>query len=602
MEYNRYEQAALLEDKADETSTMTSAISKLKGLQEFGLSMLSGLGWLTGPDISDRVKLFKPKPVVFGPQYQLPDRELREAQEQWEELVEDQTRSSKRISNKKDRCFFRTRTEYLPATGMPKVVFNNNVFTNAGIRPPIMFGNINMEAREPSQLDNEDEGDGTDVAHLPWNPIAARTWSTAFEFSLALQDDPEQIRPNLLTPEQEEWLMEMQWAQGAFLSSWCIAVLDNPGVFRGLRTFNIANLSSGLLEWLQRDDVWRAMPSLENLTLLVSPDWRQVGMNRQGEIETEIICASTAQEPFYNFLSALFAWNTSIKTLHIGYVGGGENAPGMFARNQNIIPAPIMRFSNTILLDVDNTLDLRHVEHLTLSNCWLTPKATKMFFRDMTHSNLQTVAFNSVSLTADVRSGAINVAARLHVQGPRGGPLGRDHAFIVTLRNKWLLHDPRPGSWPDVIDSITPGHGIRRVRWFHGSPDIDNKPPLPAPTSLTSISFTSCGYVRLVNLFESDFDQSAIPQTIQEAPLCLKKRHAKLGEVMMESNFDGFLGTIVPALTPEDEGCLRAVWGMKMGWGEERKSEKWDVREDGMGEGGLGRFRGMVQREEEEEG
>ncbi|KAL8720010.1 MAG: hypothetical protein Q9225_003055 [Loekoesia sp. 1 TL-2023] len=66
--YNRFEQAAKLEQKADETSAMAAAFSELKGIKELGLSILSGLGWQTGPDISDRVKLLKTKPAVFGSQ------------------------------------------------------------------------------------------------------------------------------------------------------------------------------------------------------------------------------------------------------------------------------------------------------------------------------------------------------------------------------------------------------------------------------------------------------------------------------------------------------------------------------------------------------
>ncbi|KAL9014638.1 MAG: hypothetical protein Q9173_000715 [Seirophora scorigena] len=581
LEYNRYEQAAKLEEKADETSAMTTAFSKLTDLQEFGLSMSSGLGWLNGPDVSDRIRLFKPKPVIFGSRYALPDRELRKAMEDWDKIVEEQTWSSKRMTSRANRGFFQAVREYTLQTILPKVRQKNIVPTAAEIRPPIMFKNVNVEVQKDPELEPDLDNGMIATARAV---ISARTGIATIGLS---SETAEHIEPRSLTPEQGEWLMEMEWAQGAFLTSWCIALLDNPSVFQCLRTFNIANISSGLLPWLQRDDIWRALPSLKNLTVLVSPDWRKVSKNEQGEVVTELIRPSSAASLFYTFLCALFGKNKSIKTLKIGYVGGGENAPGMFARNQNVIPAPMWHFPDDHPgAEIKDTLFAPHIEHFTLTNCWLAPTATTSFFAGMRDSNLQTVVFDSVSLARDSRS---------RPQGPAQGV----PAAIAIRRNSWLHSDPEIGSWSDVINTITPGHGINHIRYFHAQTDMD-KPALPPQTALKSITFTSCGYVRLANVPPTDLDQSAIADVISGPPQCLRQRKANLHKVMMDDKSDTLLGTIVPALSDEEEGCLKGVWSMEMGWPEEREKEKWDAREDGMGEGGLGRFSGKVVSAEED--
>ena len=45
---------------------MTMAFSHLTNLNEFALEVDSGLGWLQGPDSSDRVHILKEKAKIFG--------------------------------------------------------------------------------------------------------------------------------------------------------------------------------------------------------------------------------------------------------------------------------------------------------------------------------------------------------------------------------------------------------------------------------------------------------------------------------------------------------------------------------------------------------
>ncbi|KAL8908274.1 MAG: hypothetical protein Q9207_000895 [Kuettlingeria erythrocarpa] len=591
--YSRYEDAAILEDKADETSAMTIAFSKLRGIQELGLSMISGLRWLNGPDVSDRVKLYKPKPVVFAPQYALPDKEYREADETWEMIVQHQTLSSQKIRQSSRRGFFTAEREYPMLTRgsystMPRMSLAAHGSRPDEILPPIMFNNMNMEARRLSEL-NTTRSDGDDDPFLMARTlIAARTGLIMEQLRGQAEDFSQSLIPNALTQEQKEWLMEMDWAQRAFLASWCIAVLDNSIIFHSLKRFTIGNISSGLLPSLQREDVWRALPNLQGLTVLVWPDWRQVTKDTSDEVDTPRIHPSLAQEQFHNFLSGLFARNRSIKNLKIGYVGGGEQGAGMFARNRYVVPAPIMRFANVqTSVDIEDNLYFPYIEHLTLVNCWMTPNAVTDFFANMQDSDLQTVTLDSVSLTA---------GGHPHTPAPSTSPY--EAGSIAYRRNRWVHADPIPGCWSDVINKITPGHGIQRMRILYGREDVDEPEPR-LQTSLRRITFNSCGYVRLAAVSHTFLDQSAVPHLIRGSPpTCLTQRSHTLERLMMHAPDDLLLGDIVQTLMDEEEGCLQAVWGMAMGWGKGRDKEKWDVREDGLGEGGLGRFRGRVKRDE----
>lgn len=598
VQYSRFEHTAELEEKADESSVMTTAFSKLKDIQEFGLSIISGLGWQTGPDVSDRAKLFSAKPVIFGPQYNVPDQSFRDNLLKWEEIVTEQTRTSKQIlSASSDSLRFFDITKELPTDEFcPKVSFRNQAPKDGEIPPPIMFDSVNMESHlSLSQHFHQDDAffDDTTVDHQPHphtaiarTSIRINTGARRPAFPVPEADiETNGLKPASLSVEQDEWLMEMEWAQCAFLSSWCLAVLDNPSVFHGLSKFTIGNLSSGLLGSLQRDDIWGALPNLANLTVLVLPDWRRVSKDVQGNVKSKLIKPSHAQDLFETFLSNIFKKNRSIKTLKVGYIGGGEHAPGMYARNMNVLPAPIMRFRHPkVGIAIEDTLYLPNVENLILSNCWLTPEATKTFFSRMESTELKTVKFESVSLTADPDAALDDISI---------GPEGMDDQAIATRRNKWLNEDPMFGSWSEVIDTITPGLCIDHARYAHGR--RAEKPPPAGPTSLESITFDSCGYVRLQKMIPSHLNQQTVPKLFSKPPECLRKRHEELGSLMLGKVDDELLGTIVPCLTDEEEGCLNAVWGMVMGWGD--KEERWDAREDGMGIGGMGRFEGVVKKE-----
>lgn len=86
--YFRYEFCQGLERKADEFKCMSEALSHLKGTRELGLSLNSGLGWLSGPDMSDRARMFREKPEIFGRNHLQPSLELQEREQVWTGLAD----------------------------------------------------------------------------------------------------------------------------------------------------------------------------------------------------------------------------------------------------------------------------------------------------------------------------------------------------------------------------------------------------------------------------------------------------------------------------------------------------------------------------------
>ena len=539
---------------------MTAALSHLSGLRELGLSVLSGLGWQPGPDASDRAKLLQKKPAVFGAHFTLPDADARKANRAWEQIVKQQAQYVRHLEHATSRSFFGTVRQTV-GRSVPAMSVRARGKPKDG-PPPMMFNGKNMEAEVAPRIPNrvirlstprDAEGDSTSTATTPAPPFSK-----------------EPLLPNALTLDQQEWLMEMEWAQRAFLTSWCLALLDNPAIFETLRTFNIANISSKYLDELQREDIWRALPKLENLTVLVSPDWRRVCKNPEGMVYTSTIMPSDTQTLFWSFLCTLFQEDRKIKILKLGYVGGGEHATGMYARNHNVLPAPIMEFAEPRQqVTIQGTKVFSQIEKLTLSNCWLTPEAVKIFFAAMEGSSLQEVTFDSVSLSASANSSPTWDATHTHEP------------------NAWRTKDPIPGSWSAVLNTITPCQRIEEARYLHGL--LLDKPETHM-TSIQTLRFDSCGYVKLLHM--TGLDQSTIGEPAQ-VPSCLKTRLLDLSTVMMESK-DPYLGTIVPIIANEDAGCLGAVFGMRLGWPDERR-EKFDNREDGQCLGGEGRFSGVLR-------
>ena len=563
--YSRFSQCERLEKTADETHCMTAALSYLSNVNELGLSLDSGLGWLQGPDISDRAKIFKGKSKVFGTSHNVPSKRDEERMEAWNAVVNGACAPPKVDPQKvADRAWWKyvavlksknltsaeaglLIAEYMEQTKIGSLSFSsmdsleNHIRTfmrrNEVVRLilDIKEGNevtvwpcntyqpthrdlivplvLTVDESEyaclgrPTAADTRDSVDRRNTfedritfgsghhrfnladqlapgvpsrramrdhirdvnshnfttrndntasigslreagtlrrnQQYSWQGLIHQydtTWTgdcdelqqvLGFLCSCKDEDDAAPplifqgldidnqyykiretacnscqfvdypLNPRTLSSNQKEWLIETEWAQRAFLSSYVLAVIDNSNAFQNVNTFTLAKVSSGHLISLDRQDFWSALPNLKTLTVLVSPDWRQVTKGSNGEVDTCRILPSSASAQLFRLLQKNISNLRSLKTLTIGYVGGGEHAKGLHGRNRNVLPAPI--YNNMRDYDSDNTacnLNLPYVKNLTITNCWFSSGSLKSLVSEMKTKTLEILRLDSVSLIA----------------------------------------------------------------------------------------------------------------------------------------------------------------------------------------------------------
>ena len=595
--YSRYEIVEGLEKKADEFRCMSLALSYLKEVRELGLSLDSGLGWIAGPDISDRARLFQEKPRIFGHSHPFHDldakkewtRNLRELDLYHKKYqIDGRTIHTTEGPLRKNAYDFYQCTVHLDA-GRPFLTFPDcDEFSNP-CNETLIYGGINLSTAPPNP-------------RLVQNPL-----HHIRNVEHGTKDSPfktASLVPNNLTTAQKEWLLETEWAQRAFLSSYCMALTDNSQTFKNVESLTIAKLSSRYLTALQRDDFWKALPNLNSLTIKVSADFRDIQKTDSGVVEAPDIMPSKAATPFYNLIEGYIASIAGIGTLNLGYFGGGEHQGGIFGRNQHVLPAPLHDFSNHRNLDIPSILSLPYVEHLTLTNCWIAP-ATLISVVQMATPKIRTLTLDSVSLTthyagnerepSPLEYGVYPVPNGLpRYNDPEVGNLWDNRGYTPdpnaqSSPNHWLITGGRKGSWRDVIDKITPGPTIDLLRYAYQHMDIA---PKMRTGPLERIDFVSCGYVRLLD--QEGLDQDGIGEvTIRPAIASLEKRAMDLIPVMMHRNSDRYLGQIVPSLAEEELAIFKECFPMTIGWGDDTKYHN---HEDGQPTGGSGRFSGHVEK------
>lgn len=611
-DYSRYASCEALEKIADETRVMTEALSTMVSATELGLSLDGGLGWMQGPDISDRAQLFKKPTKIFNTQYPL----LSDA----EAFAHDAWQSLKRFAFDCRRSTFTSVLLSDPNAAKPKVGWGAS--RPRYVYPPLIFQGVDAEEpilvamQHPAQDDQEAR---------PSNPFSEAP-----------------LIPNALTEGQLQWLLENEWAQRAFLSSFCVSLIDNTAAFQHVQTIKIAKLSSRYLSELKREDLWSAFPQLKKLVLAVSPDWRDIVKESTGVVTDPAIAPSMAASQFHSLLDTCIKHCRNITSLDLGWVGGGEHASGIFARNKNILPAPVLDFrTEAITIDLRcDIVKLPHVQDITLRNCWIHPPALKQFVKAMQNLSLRTLTLDSVSLCA-VPGRFTTVPAVQPMQGALPQPWLAHHAagpgnirVILPAQPGYFVPAPLPtgsqaeappgghvsrvdseappeppassclkialrdGSWPEVINAITPGRTLDHHRYLHGflKDELHDAPKSRDVGRLCRIEFVSCGYVRLTNLKNLDQDPICLPMS--NPPQCLRLRAHYLKAFMMANESDVLLGSIAPAMAKRESDVLQLAWGMRMGWGEDDWSQ-YENREDGQPVGGSGRFSGVVEKEGE---
>lgn len=639
--YNRFEICAQLEKKADEYRCMSIALSNLEKVRDLGLSIDSGLGWLVGPDISDRAEIFSHKPQVFGEQL-IPDSKHEAHKLTWSNIVNSlhdtvsygaipsrtMVAPGGRILTRNMHGFYEIHLYHPYArgcealTGWEKKYFDSMSsmrlqfmgmpgYTHQSVTShPLVFQGV--QTMDTSALDV-----------LATAAVNARDNTSGHRTNIACSYA--RLKPNDLATSQKELLLETEWAQRAFLSSYCMSLTDNTETFQHVQTLTIAKLSSRYLGSLQRADFWRALPQLNALVFFVSPDFRDIQKTDTGVVDAVDLNPSEAAATFYTLLLKCVAKNWSIKTMTLGYSGGGEQQTGIFGRNKHILPAPltdcgprmgqgangaITRVNHVVKQDPEDILALPHVEHLTLTNCWIAPSTLKDFVAKLRAPKMQTLTLDSVSLTAHSdlvmnfnetdpmdRPGFFRLPdGPPRLFDPMVGNLHQQRGNAPhpnsTGQGCWNVNGGRIGSWRNVIDSITPGPTIDLLRWVYQH--TSDFPTARQVGALQRVNFNSCGYVRLNNAHGQNFDQSVLDNTVNSPPAYLQPRALSLMSIMMNREHDKLLGQIVPSIPAEEQEVFRSAFPMTLGWVDREAAAH--VLEDGQPLGGTGRFSGHVEK------
>ena len=604
--YARFDNLEGLERTADETLRMKAAFSKLKEVRELGLSIDNGLGWLNGPDISLHGRIFQRPSPVFGLSKRTPGHRSQEAAEFWKAIMD----SRPDPLDRSESTEFSLRQAFLKGTpaelpGLPARFADSKKWSSVATKT----GNISSKKR-----DSSDEGRFgllyTTTLH-----------SNASESPIF---DSDTLVPASLKKGQKEWLLETQWAQRAFLECYMLAVVDNREVFANVTTLKVAKISSGFLKSLARKNFWNSLPGLTDVTIHVKPDWRSVE-KELGVAEISVLTPSKAVRRFYkHLLKNNIRKRTSIKKLDIGWAGGGEHAHGMFARNNNVLPAPICDLTDIAAMGAASMLVFDSVQHLTLTNCWISPVMLQNLVVDHAEKALKTLTLDSVSLTAHpyaptgvgtVHPHPVAGATNGNHQPPwvvqwaqaNIGQPGGAAAMAAALGVAATIHPPAPappyehwtsnhrmGSWPELLNRLSPGPTFDD--YLPTSPPWEPPHPPRLETSLQVLELKSCGYARVLN--NASFDQFALDaQEPSDTPYLqspwFRSRFNALIGTMLSTN-DRFIARIVQNIPERELHAMLSAWGLVEGWSDPVQAEEPEY--DGLLSGGTGRISGRITR------
>lgn len=485
--------------------------------------------------------------------------------------------------------------------------------------------------------------------HKPQWPLIFNGYNVAAELggqNSYVQDkindpDTSPLKPGRLSEAQAQWLMETFWAQRAFLSAYTTSVILNKANLKGVHALNLAKLSSGLLPLLEQHEFWRALSGLRKLTIIISPDWRREHIPDDKSFQTNmLISPATASVKLTDFLHRFICGLENLSELSTGFVGGGEHAPGILARNKHILPAPITQYPGDWVSahysrpPLETILSFNHIKNLTFQNCWFSPYELIAFLEKSRDTSLRRLTLDSVSLTAQHATGSGTFM-------PIAPQFGTEAWLNESL--------PNDGCWPAVLDMITPGMTFLEKKDALGLYlDEESRRVLNERSfrgNVEEIKLKSCGYVLISGVTAEELNQSELlhaqPGALDEGltarmsalqaaqssprrsfrPAQAANANANAnpavpsansspdrlqdisGRVMMSTldptgqEYFG-LGTIVQAVYPVEKRVLEQAWGMRFGWGDDMK--RWSAVDDGCYEGGTGRFSGSLLKGDKE--
>ncbi|KIW19309.1 hypothetical protein PV08_03603 [Exophiala spinifera] len=658
--YPRYPSLQAQEDLVDHNRPLLrEALKHVTKASELGLCIDSGHGWLEGPDISD-LALFQRRTkngsAIFGDTFKTEDMWTTLGRNQYFHWAQQNTIDETTKWLNREACDDAGNSPHRASTSTTdEIDFVNHVGTTSiesfrekrkpandfedahigvfsstrRIRPgfdshsasvlgahpsqwPLIFGGYNLAA----ELGGVNERLPTKIAHPYCSPLL----------------------PGSLTEAQAQWLMETAWAQRAFLSAYTTAVITNKQNFTNIHTLRISKLSSGLLPSMEQQEFWRSLPGLKNLKILVSPDWRQDYLIGDRAFATNmLISPAKAAERFTRFLRLHVTKLETLLSLTVGYAGGGEDAVGMFARNQHVLFAPIVEDPRDWLHRPARppwVTRFDHVRELKFKNCWFTPWMLRAFMEKSKDTSLHTLNLDSVSMTAIHDSSIDN---RILAQG-----IGSRCAWP---RSSWLNETLSASTaWCQVLDDITPGVTLLERKYDAGMIDeIQHPRPKRAFRGhVRKLILKSCGYVKisLPKTGISGYSQNALlahshvpmdqglfkrMQQYVKVPSSstagagedaethngpagvlrakrgddLSRRHIMLSTIAPNGEPYPWLGTLTQCVHPVEKRVLEEAWGMTFGWQDDLA--RFGAVEDGFFEGGTGRFSGVIERDPSEE-
>jgi hypothetical protein len=646
--YNRYTQLEGLEQTADETRSMAKALRYIKDAQELGLSIDGGLGWLSGPDINQRVLDRAKKLVVFGESKFVPESRSRHRTGKPNQVSGLALEPRPHVYTAFERMLQEAgyRGENLEASMRLMLESEETTGTQTGTTSPwesfqhqsaqlVESAYANWRRRRPRTHENsstpgiadtvndtaedasDDDEDPVPHVSLPTIPLSNKA---------AKPKEVCSLKPNDLNTAQKEMLLEMEWAQNAFMQSWVIAIVDNRSTFAKIQALTIARLPRRHLPILSRKDFWDSLPELHKLSLAIIPDWRDIKKDETTWVQDHRVSPSLSVPIVYHILQEHISNRKNITTLHFEWLCGGEYAPGLFARNQHILAAPVVSQAMHMVNRAQHyaVLNLPYVEHLSFKNCWFSPHIMTRFLWPLKKGVLESVTFDSVSLTATIPLHAqpnplTQAGVAQNAQNPQVGNAGavvaannlagmgiapiapniqlpvQVHAPVTNNQNDdpdWL-QTPRNGSWAEIIDHMTPARTLEDIRYDR---NIGPEPATRVPERLAKLEFKTCGYVRL----PMDFDQSALEgagvhnnlHNLQHATVT--KRVNDIDAHMMKP-LDHYLAVISNHIPVVEAATLETAWAFDVGWHTSRPELSADALLDGIHNAGAGRFDGLIE-------
>jgi hypothetical protein len=318
------------------------------------------------------------------------------------------------------------------------------------------------------------------------------------------------LRPGDLTEAQAQWLMETVWAQRAFLSAYTTAIIMNKANLTAVHSLHIAKLSSGLLPSLAQCEFWSALPGLKTLKIIISADWRtEHTPGDRAYNNNMLISPIQASTKFAEFLQEHIARIEHLSALTVGFIDGGEHAPGIYARNQNILPAPVTSHPRAWLSDQKGKPDMNtimkfdHIRELAFENCWFSPCMLESFMEKSRDTSLRHLILNSVSLTG------------VHSSRNDGPLTTSDNNLRPQFgREEWLQERlPSEGCWPGVLDRLTPGVTFFERKAAAGMIEterMENPEKREFRGNVEKITLKSVGYVKISGVPGTEFNQNGL--------------------------------------------------------------------------------------------